>query len=369
GLVAILEQLEGKLDAEVMQELNYAAQIEGWKPANVARRFLVSRDMLQGGPTAKPGRLKLVLAVTAADELEQQRTRATRALRQVFPERPVEVRETAEPVKLVAKGSAKLALLGAEHFFQPHQGGFRRTSALEAVAVVGSRMVHVLRAGPAADDGATGEDVLAGRVGISPPESGAGKIGQALLAAVGTAPAVTAPVAQLIAQLEQGSLDAALIVDELGGQAVSKAIEDHRAHLVSLPRKAREGGIPYLRSSRVPARTYVDQDGPVETLAVQVVLAGPSRRPQRAALHPGPGAALLMEASPLPVEEVRLLAEATGVPEWPDPVLPVAWTSLTAAGEPDPSSAVLNTVLNVVVLAFLAWLVALVVRRPRRSDS
>ncbi|MBW2454167.1 MAG: hypothetical protein JRI68_06640, partial [Deltaproteobacteria bacterium] len=104
GLEGILEQLEGKLDAEVMQELNYAAQIEGWKPANVARRFLVSRDMLQGGPTAKPGRLKLVLAVTAADELEQQRTRATQALRQVFPERPVEVRETAEPVKLVAKG-------------------------------------------------------------------------------------------------------------------------------------------------------------------------------------------------------------------------------------------------------------------------
>ncbi len=369
GLESALEQLEGKLDAGVVQELNYAAQIEGWKPANVARRFLVSHDMLQTRTGAPPGRLKLVLAVTEADELEQQRTRATRALRQVFPERAVEVRSSQEPAKLVAKGSAKLVLLGAEHFFEAQDGGFRRTLDLEAVAVVGSRMVHVLRAGPAPDDSSAEPDALAGRVGISPPDSGAGKIGQSLLATVAGAPAATAPVAELLAQLGQGSLDAALVVDELGAPSLRKAIEDGRVHLVSLPPKAREGGIPYLRPSRVPARTYAGQDESVETLAAQVVLAGPSRSSQRRPLHPGPGSALLMEASPLPIEEVRLLAEATGVAEWPDPVLPVAWTSWTAAGEPDTSSALLNTVLNVAVLAFLAWLAALVMRRPERSDS
>ncbi len=360
GLAESLQRLEGQLDTELMQELNYAVQIEGWKPAEVARRFLVQRGWLVAGGSGPTSRLELVLAVAKGDELGEQQMRATRALRQVFPDRPVKIRTAAEPAELVGKAAAKLALVGSERFFSLHQGSFHRSTALEAVAVVGSRTVHLLRAGPSG--AAPAGDGLAGRVGVAPPDSGAGRIGLALLRATGGSAALVAPAGELIAELEQGALDGALLVDELGSPMVTQALERQRVHLVSLPDRARTAA-PYLRPSRVPAHTYAGQAAPVETVTSQVVLAGPSRRPLRAMLRPGPGAALLMEAAPLPIEEVRLLAEATGVPEWPDPVLPVAWTSTGAEAGRSSSSAVLNTLLNVLVLAFLAWLVTLVVRR------
>jgi hypothetical protein len=228
-------------------------------------------------------------------------------------------------------------------------------------------MVHLLRAGAAGTDPPA--DPLEGRVGIAAPDSGAGRIGQAVLTAAGKSAAQTSTGDRLLSQLEAGHLDAALIVDELGSPLVTQALKRQAAHLVALPSLPRDR-MPYTRPSRVPANTYTGQDEPVDTLGAQVLLAGPSRRPLREVLRPGPGSALLVEALPLPIEEVRLLAEATGVPEWPDPVLPVAWTGGAQTEGPSKSNTTLNTVLNVLVLLFLGWLVSLVARRSpnaRRS--
>lgn len=368
-LATAFEALEGQLSTETMRRLNYSVQIEGWSPDDAAHRFLVSQGLLERGEEGR-SRLKLVLAVAEADDLEGIQPRAIRALRQVFSDRPVELRVDAHPARLVAKGTAKLALLGAERFFDSKDGVLRRSGALEAVAVVGSRMVHVVRSGSV--DAPVPEDPLSGRMGVQPEDSGAGRIGRDVLAAAGRQPAADAPATTLLSQIEEGQLDGALIVVEVGAPLISKALAEGRARLFPLQALSREQ-MPYLRPSRLPANTYEGQVEPLETLAAQIVLAGPRRRPLRNALRPGPGSALLVEATPLPIEEVHLLAEATGVAEWPDPVLPVAWTRAGEGEESVSTNAVLNTVLNVLVLAFLGWLIALVLpsrgRSPKKSGA
>ncbi|MBW2525201.1 MAG: hypothetical protein JRI23_13540 [Deltaproteobacteria bacterium] len=363
GLQQALAELSGSIDEEAMRELNHAVQLEGWRPAAVARRFLVDRDLVEREAVQKRSRLRLVVAHYESDSLEPLGLRAMRALRKVFTDRPVELAAAADPPALVAKGSAKLALVGAERFFDERGEPLAKSRALEAVAVVGSRSVHLLRV---ADD-ASG-DPFGGRIGIEPKSSGAGRVAAAVLRAVGATAAVQASSDQLLGKVEAGGLDAVLVVAERGSPELVEAMKRGTLELVDLPALSREG-MAYLRPTRLPAETYVGQPEPIETLSAQVVLAGPTRRHDRTALKPGPGSALLVEATPLTMEEVRLLAAATGVAELPDPMLPVAWTAPNRGDDDEATSAVVDTVINLLLIGFLLWLVVVTVRRPSSEDD
>lgn len=363
GLEAALRELEGQLDEEAVRRLNHAVQIEGWRPEDVARQFLVERKLVEQEAVQKHSRLKMVVAHYAVDSLGQLGVRALRSLRKVFSDRPVELRAASDPAKLVAKGSAKLALLGAERFFDDEGEPLAKSLVLEAVAVVGSRAVHLLRSREAAS-----ESPFGGRIGIGPEGSGAGKIGAAVLRAAGEGAVERASPEQLISRVESGALDGALLVAEPGAPVVTEAFQRGALRLVDLPELSRVK-MAYLRPTRIPAETYVGQSEPVETLSAQVVLAGPARRPHRSALKPGPGSALLVEATPLTMEEVRLLGAATGVNELPDPMLPVAWTAPDRNEETESTNAMVDVAINAFIIGFLIWLLVVMLRGPKSNGD
>jgi osmoprotectant transport system substrate-binding protein len=359
-LAGLLSQLDGRIDNAAMQRMNYQVQVEGLRTGEVAHSFLLAADLVQPVESTRR-RLELRLVRARADALEEQANRARLAVRRTFPDRPIKLQVVRDPVRALARGEAKLAVIGAERFFTLRAGRVVRTKRIEALAVLGSRMVHVLRGAQSS------AEPLAGRVGIAPAHTGAGRIGSLLLDAVKQQPALRADDTQLVAKLEAGELDAAIIVAEVGAGVVSEALAGGRAQLHTLG-DVRPSAAPYLRASRIPARSYEGQPEAIDTLAVQVVLAGPSQRAHAAALKGGPAAAMPGEAEPLSPQQAKLLADATGVAELPDPVLPAAWTRGAANEDELVSHEVVDTVLNALVIVFLGWLVMLVVNTPRTEE-
>lgn len=353
-----LAGLSGLIDDGDMQRLNYAAQIEGWAPAEVARRFLEQRGLVEAASATPRHQPALALAYDEDDDLQAALDRATRAIRQTFPDRPVTPLATRDPAEAIARGSARLAVLGAERFFHGAGRSVSREDRVEAVAVVGNRVVHVVRrredAGGALD----------GRVGIESESGGAAAIARAILSKSDVEVARTASTRDLLEAVHGGALDAAVVVAELGAPELAGAL-DERFALRSLPSTDGPLAAPYLRPARVPADTYGAAEGMVDTLAAQVVLAGPSRARGSSALV-GPAAALPQASAPLSLAEAEALAGASGVPESPDPVLPSAWTTWPSGIEDEVQSGAdpswVDTALNLGTLGFLAWMIWLVGR-------
>jgi osmoprotectant transport system substrate-binding protein len=347
GLDASMALLESRLDNATMRALNHGVQLEGWKAPDIARRYLVENELVVPEDVPSRSRLELTLAISNRDAFEGSQTRAVLALRRVFPERPIRIDTTANPTREVASGGAKLALLGAERFFRKTRNGLERVREVEAVAVAGSRMAHLLTATP------TGG--LSGRVGIGPRKSGSAMIGEALVEAAGAEVVMSAKHDQLVQALASGQLDAAIVVIEAGAKIVGEALASGKVHLRPVTGLLLDGA-PYLRRSRIPAETYHGQSTPIETVASQVVLAGPGRQPHPSGMRGGPAAALLVEAKPISVEQAELLSEATGVPELPDPVLPASLLGASDTTDAEDHE-VMDTVLNALVILFLGWLV------------
>ncbi len=365
ALEGVLAPLQGTIDEGAMREMNYAVQVEGRRPAAVAREFLRSRGLLADSEDGLVDEPRLLVAVHEHDELHAFVPRAMDAVRAAYPERAAELRSLPRPVDAVAGGQARLGIVGSERFFSA--GGdtvAAREERIEAVAVLGVRMVHVVRR---ADDGG---DALQGRVGVPEAASGGARVGEVLLGA--TEPAARGPADELLDQVRGGTLDAAVLLAPEGDPGIARAVGEGGLRLVSLEALGadlRSRHAPYLRPSRVAAGTYPGQGTAVETLSAQVVLAGPSRGSVTGPAG-GPASALPVEGRSIPRATVEALAAATGVPEAPDPVLPSAWAEVpTGAGDEGPGSPVVDKVANGLVIAFLLSLVWLVVRREPRGGA
>jgi hypothetical protein len=350
----------------------------------VAREFLKRRKLVSG-PAKRPHRIdQLALAVHPDDQLASLVTRATRAVRTVYPERPVDVQRSEDPIRRVYEGHARLAVLGSERFFTREEGQPpRREERVEAIAVLGTRMVHLVRRVGEPE----GTPPLSGRIGVGKRGSGRNKVAAALLAITDTEAAEHAAPGQLMRQVAGDKLDAALIVAEPGDEDVVRGLAGGKLRLLPLghdnsatsdasgwlkPEKALQ--IPFLRRTRIPGDTYSGQSGAVATLGAQVVLAGPA--PARSGLltSGGPAAALPSHGSPVPRKEVEALAKATRVPETPDPALPSAW-ALHIPGRDAPEEKVdaksdlFDTALNLMAIIFLCWLGSLIARRETPASE
>jgi hypothetical protein len=263
-----------------------------------------------------------------------------------------------DPVRQVAHGASRLSLMGAERFFWVNKkGALVRQEKVEAAAVVGTRLVHLVRrAGDAPRDG------MSGKLGAPLASSGAGMVADAVVD--GRALTLRAPTDQLMAEVKAGRLDAALVVATPGDPALARALGGGGLVLAPLEgwwTPTRGARYPFLRPARIPANTYKGQSAPLESLGSQVVLAGASKRIQSITTGAGPAAALPYTGVPLSRQEVGRLAEATGIPAVPDPALPSAWnTDPSERGEDDTLfKELLGTLLNLLAIAFLIWVVLL----------
>jgi osmoprotectant transport system substrate-binding protein len=362
ALEGVAERLAGRLDRATMRDLNARVQLEGQDPAMVAADFLRKQGMVTG-PGPAGGEAELSVVTHPADRLGAETSHALRAVRQAFPQRSVRTREHPDPIDALANGSARLAVVGGERFFHSGAGGFRRDQRAEAVAVLDTRMLHLVRT--------DGRHDLAGEIGVLGNGSGAARVGSAILELLDKQATVRAGPAELLRRVAEGSLDGALVLAEVPDPEIAEALAEH-GNLRVVPfgggtHKLLSNRVPYLRAARLPPQSYPGQAEAVDTLGTQVVIAGPAPGAAGDARVGGPAAALRTAGVPLVKEEVDALVEATGGGELPDPVLPSPWSLRSAEGRGGGESmqAVVDTTLNVGVWLFLGWLVLLLIGRVR----
>ncbi len=296
-------------------------------------------------------------------------TLALRAVRHAFPNYPVKLVTSDDPVKAVVQGRARLALIGAERFFRDDgENRFAiRETHIEAAAVVGTPYLHILRR---RDEGSH-VDSLSGRVGVTLQHTVEAKIAMAILEAAGKEPAAFETADGLLDQVGKNQLDVALIFRLPGDAWVAKQIAEHALALKDLP-PLRDTLPPFLQPARLPARTYSGQVKAVATIGVQVLIAGPAPHLETGPFAGSPAAALISQGPPLTLKEARAMQEsidAVRSVEPPHPALPSVWLrSIADEGAregPGMAQAILDTSLNVGAMIFLGWVMALVVRRPR----
>jgi hypothetical protein len=367
-----LRALGGQIGTAEMRRLNYAVQVEGRAAASVAGEFLARKGLVKGKALASSWTPGVVIAAHQADPLPGLNPIALRAARAAFPDRSVATRLSADPATDVASGRTRLALLSAERFFRldGDEGLLRRDERLEALAVVGFRLVHVIRRTKEPE----GSPAFQGRIGLAAVGTSGELIGRMLLSMTGVTPTVHSTEAGLLDRVREGQLDAALLVVPVGDPSLARALATGALRLAPLPSDQAFGGVlltaPYLRPTRVPSGTYAHQDEAVDTYGLQVVLAGPARTPSETRIGGGHVAALRERGQPLTEVEIRRLAEAMPIAEQPDPALPSAWTFRSAERAPFRRDVGwLDTMLNLLIFAFLLWLVHLVLHPIGRRPS
>ena len=367
-LQKIFMPLQGHLSQETMQQLSYEVQIEGRTPEIVADRFLRQVKLVSDRPTAVSRQPEILIAVDERDHFGVLAPLAVRAVREVFTGQPARLVATDAPVRDVVYGRARLALLGAERFFQ--DGGSSRFGVreerVEAVGVVGKRFLHIVRRrreAPAA---------LSGRLGLPPRGSGSAKVTVALLESLNAEPTAFADINELLDQVVAGQLDAALFFLVPGVNDIVKRLADDQLTVHSLPRISVTLP-PFVRPVRIPEATYAGQVEPVDTVAIQVVIAGPAPQAGKALRAGGPAGTLPSQNLPVSLEQAQKLAGFFSPAEAPDSSLPSIWIrQLQGAlygGGTRVGGAILDTLLSVFAVLFLLWMGALVLRRPRQQGD
>jgi glycine betaine/choline ABC-type transport system substrate-binding protein len=357
GLKRALQPLAGKIETETMRRANYEVQVEGRSPSSVAARLL-RREKLIGSAAPRAERVPEVLLAAGQASSRSFTSVAVRAVRAAWPDRPVRVERVRDPAAALAEGTAALAVVDAASFFRPRRKGFRRRRELEAAVVVGRRLIHVLRRH---DEGRG----LEGRLGLGEMPAGEQRLLRELLATRGLDARTFPSRAALIEALDRKTIDAALLLSPSGEALVARFLSDARRTLAQLQPAASDP--PYLRVARIPGETYRGQPLPVETLSEQMVLAAPAPQHGRATQPAGPFAALGVRSPPLTPARLAAMARGAGIAEVPDPVLPSIWNrGALPAGQP-PATRIVDRVINVLAIAFAAWLLLLVFRRPDAS--
>jgi len=370
-LTPTLDSLTGRIDTSTMQSLNARVQIDGEEPAAVAASFLRQQGLMPQRAAGPPSRSETRMVHHVDDRLEPEVARAREAAAEIFPQQIVRVAPSAAPTAALTSGRARLAVVGAERFFYGAVGEpVQRASQIEAVAVVGTRTLHLVTRRDAPSD-----VLRSGRIGLMPPASGTGRVTERLLWLVGGGePAVYASPEALLARIADGRLDAALIMAPAPASEIASTMRSHpRVTLRGLQDRltaSQAEQVPYLRPTRIAAQTYPDQTQTVETLGSQVVIAAPAGQPGTTTHIAGPAAALRTAGTPLTLEQSEALLEATLSGEMPDPILPSPWSlhGEVRAGSEDRREAIFDTLLNILVLAYLGWLV-LQLGRTRRPSS
>jgi len=359
-LEAALRLLQGQVSTETMRELNHAVQLQGRSASNIARGFLARTGLLGEGSAAARWEPDLLVLQSERDDLADFAAVARGAIREVYPERTTLIDVSPDPIDAVSRGKAKMAVVGAERFFALDG---TREERIEAVAVLGFRALHLVTR-PGANE------PLQGRIGAQPPDTGGGRVADALLGAEGLAPTARSTVGVLLDDVMAQKLDAALVLTRQGDSRVARGIAEMGLALQPIDSRfdaERSAAVPYLRRLRIPAGVYPGFDVPLDTLGCQVVLAGPApRRPGSGA--GGPAAALPVAGIPLPHGRVVALADAVGVHEAPDTVLPTAWTRTASSRAASRNHPALDTLLNAFALLFLLWAGWLLVRRRPSGD-
>lgn len=367
GLGPALETLAGKIDADLMQELNRRVDIEGRSARAVARDALARLELIEAGAVQASD--PLIVATDAAFVDGQIGAATLRAARRAFTGREVQLLAAGDPLAAVGADEARLALVGADAFFDISTPAPTRTASYEAIAAMGEAVIHVI----GARDG-TGSLGEAAKIAVGPDGSSSARIGATLIAGLELeAELVTVEegsVEALAAAVKDGEADLAIVIAAAGDADIVSAFETGGLSVVELADWGEGANLvrfPYLREGRLAARTYPGQFNAVDTLRMQLVLAGPAPQTGDLVGDAGPSS-IAVAASPLADSTVRAINAAVPGNLLVDPVLPMAGA---LRPELPPAPASMNpspdiSILSVALVVFLVWLCWLYVRPDYR---
>lgn len=369
-LGSAIAALGGKIDAAKMQSLNGKVDIEGRSAASVARAALLELGLIQGGSVTTDDPLAVSSSASiAASDLS---TTALRAVRRAFTGREVKVTTEGNPLAKVASGDARLALVGADAFFDLSGTVPTRDDRFEAVAVVGQNVVHLIgKSGLKSVDGPNLKDIKT--IATGPENSDTARLASVVVNGLGLdaklAHAESSSPQAVIETLTSGKADAALVVAPLGNRAIGRMIDGVLFGVLPLD-AWKEGAnlvrFPFLREVRIPANTYRVQRDPVEALGVQVVLAGMAPVVGDAVGDQGPSA-VSTTISPIPATTIKTITGAIPGTLRVDPTLKQA--AALAPELPKPPAAINPaadvSVLNVCIVLMFIWLMWLYGRSER----
>lgn len=363
SLGAALQALAGKIDADLMRSLNGKVDIEGRSAASVARAALIEMQLIEGG-TVSTDEPMVVAASPSMAESDLANT-ALRAVRRAFTGQEIRVGTDGSPLANVASGDARVALVGADAFFDLSGAVPTRDNRFEAVAAVGQNVVHLIGRGNLQD----AETIAAG-----PQGSDSARLGAVLINGLGLkaslVPVEAGTPEAILETLTSGGANAALIIAPVGNRTINRMIDGVAFKVLALDAWNEGANLvryPFLRAVRIPANTYRVQRQAIDTLGVQVVLAGMAPVTGDAVGDQGPSS-VATTITPIPDTTIKTIGEAIPGDLLVDPTLRQA--SALAPELPTPPAAVNPaadvSVLNLAVVVMfigLIWLYG----RPERS--
>lgn len=367
GLGPALDVLGGKIDEDQMRDLNRKVDSEGRSPRAVARDALARMELISAGAVATEDPLLIAASpqvsegVAAADSL--------RATRRAFQGRDVQISPSYDPLGEVAAGTARLALVGADAFFDLSGPAPMRNEDFEAVAPVSQNIIHVvtLQVGPRglAD---------AKTIATGPEGSSSAKIAGLLKSGLGLSaellPQEDGSTAGLAAKVRDKTADVAIVFAPEGDAALVSAFGEGGLRLLPIEGWNEGGNLvryPFLREARLPPEDYQGQYAAVDTLGAQLVLAGPAPRSGDLVGDQGPSA-IAVGLSPISGSAVADLNAAIDDAPLVDPALRQA--AALAPELPAPPAAINPeadiSIFNVAIVVLLVWIIWLYIRPDYR---
>jgi len=388
ALEGILAKLEGAIGEAQIQALGRRVSLRGEDPREVVRGELIRLGLIDGEPGPKDLQA-LSLAVSLSANADGEAGTVLRQLRRSFPTSNVNLVRSPDPLGAVADGSVRLALVSAPAFFAPGSvdpatGQPPLRQGFEAVALVGTSFLHAFALNPDIDTFAEADTIATGPVGSSGFRAAESLINGLELNAELRAVSGDTRGALADALLESGA-DIAILMQPIGNSS-ALALLQRGLSLIEVDNWVQSNNrivFPYLQPARVGPADYArfisgQHEGSemsgftstVDTLATQLVLAGPAAPDGVRLSSQGPAASFVPRALPLTDQVVERINSATGKHEAIFPVLPQAAALAPRLPKPPES---LNpapgaSFLSVVAIGLLVWIAFLITMKPRKAD-
>ncbi len=355
-LKAAIEKLTGRLDVETMRRLNVQVDQEGLDPKEVASTWLLTQGLLKERPPS-PYQEVLSIAAPPMDDTPPSAARTLQAFRQVFPDRPVHLKTVGLPAESMLQGLAFAAVLGAEHFYEPKEGGgVKMVSGIEAVAPLNFRVVHLLTRKSRRGSGQTFKGIK--RIGVGPNNGSSHRVARFLSDAYqANLELIAGNVEDQAAQAARGELDAVLLMAPRKDAGITTLLMKHPdlslRDMSEWGAEDRQNRYPFFHLTKVAVGNYPGQDRPLETVGAQLVLAGPRAEVQRQIGGGGPVSSLQSGRSALPDGLKRRLADALGADEAVDPAIPGQNIKVVRRAPEPPQPLNPNPTASLIIAGFL----------------
>lgn len=367
-IAEVLSLLAGKIDGEMMRELNGAVRLDGRPVGRVARQALFDLGLVATPPRERTP--VFTIATAPATSGTEAGIATLRAVRQAMRGRNVDFQDSFVPLDAVAAHEARLALTPAVSVFVEDNDHIVRDERFEAIAAVGSTFLHALSLTDAPVQPVDARTIATGPVG-----SATHRLGSVIGAArdgVTVVPLADESPRSAAEALREGAAEVALVL-AVPGRADLRVVLDTPGDITLVDadgwwRSSARLDLPVMRPAQINADVYRGVARTISTLATQLVLFGPAA-PERFALGRQGPSSFFEELRPLQDHNITAIDRNLGPHSAVDPHLRRA-TALT------PQVHLRNDRLNahpgravlmIVIVAFVIWAGWLLVR-PERDD-